>query len=122
MKPNLLWIAALWACLSACGGSPAIPSPQPLGTLTSLAVGMNSGPQFTVDGELLVGRSAQIMATARYTNGGHEVTNVATWQTANPNIVTVSSTGVVTAIAPGSARITATYEGFSGSLTVFAVP
>ena len=23
MKPNLLWIAALWACLSACGGSPA---------------------------------------------------------------------------------------------------
>ena len=115
MKPNLLWIAALWACLSVCGGSPAIPSPQPLGTLTSLGVGMNSGPQFTVDGELLVGQSAQIMATARHTNGGHEVTNVAAWQTANANIVTVSSTGVVTAIAPSSARITATYEGFPGA-------
>lgn len=41
-----------------------------------------------------------------------------TWTSGTPSVATVSNTGLVTAAAPGTARITATAGGVSGSATV----
>lgn len=43
---------------------------------------------------------------------------VITYTSSDPNIATVSTSGLVTAVAPGTASITATSEGISGSATV----
>ena len=42
---------------------------------------------------------------------------VVTWTSSNPQVATVSNTGVVSALAPGTATITATSEGKTGSAT-----
>lgn len=44
------------------------------------------------------------------------------WGTRSPEIVSVSATGLVTAVAPGSARVTAKKDGFAtGSITITVV-
>jgi hypothetical protein len=50
------------------------------------------------------------------------VTAQATWESSAPTIATVSSTGVLTGVAPGTARISASYQNRTGSqeLTVRA--
>lgn len=45
-----------------------------------------------------------------------------TWASSNPAVATVGSGGLVTGLAPGSALITATSEGVSGSATVTVTP
>lgn len=45
-----------------------------------------------------------------------------TWTSGTPAVATVSNTGLVTALTPGSARITATSGGVSGDATVTVVP
>jgi uncharacterized protein YjdB len=47
---------------------------------------------------------------------------VVTWTTSNSNVATVSSAGLVTAVAVGSVTITATSEGQSGTATISVVP
>jgi uncharacterized protein YjdB len=67
-----------------------------------------------------------MLATQTFTLGvtvtdsaGNVVTNrVVTWVSNNPVAATVSAGGVVTAAAPGTATITATSEGKSGSSTI----
>jgi hypothetical protein len=41
-----------------------------------------------------------------------------TWSSSNTTIVTVNSSGLVTGVAPGTATITATYQGVSGSQAI----
>jgi uncharacterized protein YjdB len=65
-----------------------------------------------------VGASLQLSATTRDSAGNTLTGRVVTWSTANAAIVTVSSSGLVTGVAAGSAQITATSEGQSGSVTV----
>jgi uncharacterized protein YjdB len=51
--------------------------------------------------------------------GGHVLTGrTVTYQSSNTNVATVSSSGLVTGVAPGSATITATSEGKSGTSTI----
>src|SRR5690606_28379132 len=70
---------------------------------------------------LTVGGTRQFSATARDASGG-TVAGTATWSSSNQSVATVSSSGLVTARAAGSATISATVEGRtgSGSLTVSA--
>jgi len=44
------------------------------------------------------------------------VTSSATWQSSVPSVATVSSTGLVTAVNPGTSTISATYQGRPGTL------
>jgi uncharacterized protein YjdB len=64
------------------------------------------------------GSSAQLTATLTDASGNAVSNRVVTWTTSNAAIASVSSTGVVTGIIPGTATITATSEGKSGSTTV----
>ena len=51
-------------------------------------------------------------------NNGRNVTALATYVSSAPSKATVNSSGLVTAVATGSATITATYKGFNGTCAV----
>jgi len=65
----------------------------------------------------LQGQTAQLTATAKDAQGSALPGKTFTWTTANTAVATVSSTGVVTSIGPGSTTITASSEGVSGTAT-----
>lgn len=70
----------------------------------------------TSGANLTSGTSVQLVATATLSdNTTKDVSTAATWASSNTNVATVSSTGVVTAVSPGSANITATYQGVTSS-------
>src|SRR6266480_3954139 len=71
-----------------------------------------------------VGTTTQVTATPKDANGTALSGGVVTWGTSNAAVATVSASGLVTGVAAGSATITATSEGQSGTaaLTVTNVP
>src|SRR6266480_974971 len=73
---------------------------------------------------LTVSATAQLTATPKDSNGTALSGRAVTWATNNPAVATVSGSGLVTGVAAGSATITATSEGKSGSatITVTSVP
>ena len=73
---------------------------------------------------LTVEESFQFSAEARDANGNVLTDRPIHWSSNNEGVATVSATGVVTALAPGGAIISATAEGRSApaSVTVTAVP
>src|SRR5687768_8683064 len=73
-------------------------------------------------GDLLVGQTTQLSATARDEKGNALSNRAIDWTTSNASIATVSTTGLVTGVAAGQATITATSEGKTGSRTVNILP
>ena len=75
-------------------------------------------------GSLTVGSTTQATATTRDANGNVLTGRTVTWSSGNSAVATVSSSGLVTAAAAGSANIVATSEGKSGqaTLTVTSTP
>ena len=73
---------------------------------------------------LLVEQTFQFNAVARDAGGATLSGRPITWTSNNENVATVSPTGLVTALAPGGAIITASAEGKTdvASLTVSAIP
>ncbi len=71
---------------------------------------------------VLVGQTLQLTATPLDASGNSLSGRTVTWTTSNSALATVSPTGLVTGVAAGSATITATSEGQSGTaaLTVTA--
>ena len=66
-----------------------------------------------------VGTAAQFTATATLSDGSTmDVTSLASWSSSDTSDVTVSTSGVVTGVAAGSAIVSATYSSVTGSLTV----
>src|SRR6266566_875260 len=70
------------------------------------------------------GQTVQLSATARDANGNALPGRTVTWARTNTTVATVNGQGLVTAKVVGSATITATSEGQSGSaaITVTAAP
>jgi uncharacterized protein YjdB len=89
-------------------------------TITNVAVGsvtiQPQGPS------ILLGGNAQLSATVRDANGNVVTDRLVTWSSSNPAVATVSPSGVVTSVALGSATITATSEGKSGTTIVTVIP
>jgi uncharacterized protein YjdB len=67
---------------------------------------------------LALGSATQLAATARAANGAELTGRAITWVSGAPTIVTVSPTGLVSAVAPGVALVLATIDGVSGSATI----
>ncbi|MGD2135056.1 MAG: Ig-like domain-containing protein, partial [Gemmatimonadales bacterium] len=66
----------------------------------------------------IVGGTAQIGATVLDRNGNPVVGAAVAWTSSDPSVVTVDEMGIVTAVANGSATITAAANGVSGAATV----
>lgn len=106
-------------------------------TITATSEGMSGASAVTVDvvpvasvsvapatSNLTVGATVQLTATTNDAAGNVLTGRPVTWSSGTPGVATVSSSGLVTAVAAGSATITATSEGKSGTaaVTVTVVP
>jgi formylglycine-generating enzyme required for sulfatase activity len=67
---------------------------------------------------LTVGGTQQLTASARDANGNPLTGRAVTWSSGTTAVANVSSSGVATAVAVGSATITATVEGVTGTAAV----
>jgi uncharacterized protein YjdB len=67
---------------------------------------------------LQVGASTQLAAVTRDANGNVLTGRVIAWSSANTGIATVSTSGLVTAVAAGSVSVTASSEGQVGSSAI----
>jgi uncharacterized protein YjdB len=68
-----------------------------------------------------VGKTIQLAAVALNVYGGAITGNPVTWTSSDTTALTVSSTGLATAVKAGSASVKATIAGISGSATVTLV-
>ena len=64
------------------------------------------------------GQTVQLTATTKDANGNVLTGRVVTWSTSDGTIATVSTSGLVAGVAAGTATITATSEGKSGTATI----
>ena len=116
----LLFSMFLWSC----GGdgtptapTPTAPTPTPTPVATSITLSATSL------GFASLGETAQLSATVKDQNGATMSGASVTWSSSSASIVTVSSTGLVTSVADGTATITATSGSASGTTSVtVAVP
>ena len=72
--------------------------------------------------DLVVGQTTQLTAEPRDGSGQPLAGRAVSWSSSAPNVASVSSTGLVTAIAPGTATISASSEGKAGSATINVSP
>ena len=100
----VLPLCLAYLVLAACGGS-STPAP----TLQSI--------QVTGAASAAAGTSAQLAATAIYSDNSHQdVTASASWSSSNTSIATVSG-GKVSAVQVGGAQISASLNGVSANLS-----
>jgi Bacterial Ig-like domain (group 2). len=95
-----------------------VSNPSTAPTITSIAVSRE------VVANLATGVTQQFTAKAISTNPSvTDITSQATWSSSDQSVATVSSTGIVTGIAPGPTNITAFYAGVTSapiSITVIS--
>jgi len=74
-------------------------------------------PEPNAPADLVVGSSQQFLATETYSNGraGDITEKVASWSSSNPNVATISSSGLATAIEAGNTNITFILNGITSS-------
>jgi hypothetical protein len=106
---------ALAACTSQSGGGPTAPT-----TPTSPAPTQPAAPatvtSISITGAQPMG-SFQLTATAhRSDNTSEDATATAAWQSSNPQVAAVSTSGFVSVLMDGSADLTATYQGVTGTM------
>jgi Big-like domain-containing protein len=103
----LVWFAlatVVFLLVAGCNGFFVNP------TLTTITVGASNGSSF-----VNVGSTLQMVATGTF-NDGSTGTVTATWSSSVIGIASVNgSTGLVTGVTPGTATITATSQGISGT-------
>ena len=98
----------------ACGGKDTVGPGTGNGTVTVASVVVTSS---TATLESL-GETVQLTASAKDASGNTISGKTFTWSSSDPSIATVSSSGLVTAVANGGATITATTNGVSGTAMV----
>jgi uncharacterized protein YjdB len=88
-------------------------------TITGVPVASVASVTVTpASGSMLVGETVQLTATLLDANGNPLTGRTVTWASSALGVATVSASGLVTALALGSAAMTATSEGQSGSAAV----
>lgn len=99
------------AILAGCGGGGETAGPTPGNAVATVTVSPGTitlAPQQTTT----------LSAVVKDANGAVLTNRVVTWTSSASQRASVSGTGLVTALTPGTATITATSEGRSGSATV----
>lgn len=107
--------ASITATVDSRSGSASLTVTQvPVATVAAVLTASN----------IIVGGTTQAISTLKDGNGNILTGRAVVWTSTNTSIATVTSTGVVTGVAVGTATIGATSEGQTGSaeLTVSAVP
>ena len=71
---------------------------------------------------IIVGATQSFVATPRDASGAPLGGRVVSWSSTSPTVLTVNDAGQSTAVSPGSAFVTATVDGVSGSAAVTVLP
>jgi hypothetical protein len=101
----------LFLLVAACGGSGESPAGPPPSAVAAVSV---SAPA----GTLAVGATMTLTATARSASGAALAGRAVAWSTSDGTVASVASDGTVRGVAPGSATVTASSEGKSGSVAL----
>ncbi len=109
-------LLTLLLTVAACGGGGGTTGPDIEG-VASVSISPSSP-------SVAVGGTIQLTATPRNVDGISLTGKSVTWSSSALGVATVSPSGLVTAVAPGNATLTATSEGKSGTtqVTVTAAP
>ncbi len=99
------------ATSGSISGTQALTVTPPPPALTTIVVALPSA-------SLALGESSLATATGRDQFGAAFPTGTVTWTSATTTVATVSTAGVVTAVAPGTTQLTAAAGGRTGTLTV----
>lgn len=102
--------------VTACGGGETGPA-QPPATKPVASVSIQGLPA-----DVVTGASAQLAAVVRDASGASLPGRSVTWTSNNIGVATVSASGLLAGVTPGSAVITATSEGQVGTATVTVRP
>lgn len=108
---RLVSLPVLGSCLGACGDDPGAPPPA----VATIAVASPLGTLWDV------GANVQLTAVARDAQGNTVSGVMLTWSSTNAQVVSVSPTGAIQALAVGSATIRAQTGTVTGTLAVQAV-
>jgi uncharacterized protein YjdB len=84
-------------------------------SITSLTITPPTGP-------VLIGAGTQLVAVARDSANATVVIRSILWTSSNPNVATVSPTGVVTGVSAGSVTISAAVVGATAQIAATVVP
>ena len=103
MVASLLWVVA-------CGGDSSGPPKVASVGVTALT------------NQIEVGATLQLTASALDGKGNPLPGRVITWTSSAASVASVDNAGIVTGVTPGSATITATSEGVSGTVGLTVVP
>jgi len=112
--------SALTACALAaygCGEDTTGPidEPDPGSQLGNIVV------ESSIDVVMAVGRTMQLTVSVTDADGNPVTVGGIDWQSSNLDIATVSGSGMVTAVAAGEVRITAAYDGLSGTIPLTVI-
>ena len=67
-----------------------------------------------------IGATLQLAAIGTFSDGSSvDITHQCTWHSNNTNVITVTSTGLITGVAGGSCQISATLDSVSGVVVAF---
>lgn len=112
----LLGLVLFASCGGGGDGDPTRPAPAPApAPVASVAVTLAAS-------QVEVGGSTTAVAEPRSATGSALGGRAIAWSSSNAAVATVSSAGVVTALAPGTTSIAATSEGQTGSATLTVIP
>lgn len=112
MSSRMIWVLALLAACGSGGNDGTGPNGQPA-PVASVTVTPSAR-------SIVIGSTVQLWAQPRDAAGAQLFGRAVTWSSSNTAIATVSNAGVVSAHAAGSASITATSEGKTGTAAVTA--
>lgn len=110
MPPRLAVLCC--ALLAACGGGGGAGTSAPDATAAVASVSLN-----VTSAQLGVGQTLQLTATP-LTGTGTVTTGSATWSSSAPTVASVSTTGLVTAVAAGTTTVSAAIGARTGSATI----
>jgi alpha-tubulin suppressor-like RCC1 family protein len=120
--PNLATVSSLGVVQGVAAGSVTITGSSE-GQSATATIQVFVPPVATVEvtpasGSVGIGDSLQLAAALKDADGNAISGRPVTWQSSNGLVATVSTSGLVHGLAPGSATITATAEGQSGSAAI----
>ena len=126
MARKWILLAGVLSVIAGCHGSGSSSASNDSGTKTNTnsTVTLESVEVAAASAQAAIGTSAQLTATAVYSDGTHgDVTAQASWSSSNPAIVATNSTpGAVSSLVSGTATISAAFQGLSGSMQFAATP
>jgi uncharacterized protein YjdB len=92
-------------------------------TLTVNAAALSSIALSPLNSSIALGATQQFTATGTYTDGStQDLSSSALWSSSDMTIFTVNTTGLAASVTTGTATITATANGVSGSTNLTVIP